>query len=65
MPAIVFAVLYLAYSWYMAKNAKDNIGHDAHFFGAITGLGFTIIFVPGVVPQFFKYFRLAQVGKAR
>jgi hypothetical protein len=42
----------LAYSWYMAKNAKDNIGHDAHFFGAITGLGFTIIFVPGVVPHF-------------
>jgi membrane associated rhomboid family serine protease len=52
MPAIVFAVLYLAYSWYMAKNAKDNIGHDAHFFGAITGLIFTIIFVPGVVPHF-------------
>lgn len=52
MPAIVFAVLYLAYSWYMAKNAKDNIGHDAHFVGAITGLGFTIIFVPGVVPHF-------------
>lgn len=52
MPAIVFAVLYLVYSWYMAKNAKDNIGHDAHFFGAITGLIFTGIFVPGIVPQF-------------
>lgn len=52
MPAILFAVLYLAYSWYMAKNAKDNIGHDAHFFGAITGLVFTIIFVPGIVPNF-------------
>jgi membrane associated rhomboid family serine protease len=52
MPAILFAVLYLAYSWYMAKNAKDNIGHDAHFFGAITGLIFTLIFVPGIVPHF-------------
>jgi len=52
MPAILFAVLYLAYSWYMAKNAKDNIGHDAHFFGAITGLVFTLIFVPGIVPHF-------------
>jgi membrane associated rhomboid family serine protease len=52
MPAILFAVLYLAYSWYMAKNAKDNIGHDAHFFGAITGLIFTLIFVPDIVPHF-------------
>lgn len=52
MPALVFAVLYLVYSWYMAKNAKDNIGHDAHFFGAITGLIFTVIFVPGIVQHF-------------
>lgn len=54
MPAIVFAVLYLAYSWYMSKNAKDNIGHDAHFFGALTGLIFTVIFVPGIIPYFLE-----------
>jgi len=36
----------------MSKNAKDNIGHDAHFFGALTGLVFTIIFVPGIIPNF-------------
>ena len=52
MPAILFAVLYLVYSWYMSKNAKDNIGHDAHFFGALTGLVFTIIFVPGIILNF-------------
>lgn len=54
MPALVFAVLYLVYSWYMAKNAKDNIGHDAHFYGALTGLIFTVIFVPGIVAHFFS-----------
>lgn len=54
MPAIVFAVLYLVYSWYMSKNAKDNIGHDAHFFGALTGLIFTVIFVPGIIPHFIE-----------
>ena len=54
MPAIVFAVLYLAYSWYMSKNAKYNIGHDAHFFGALTGLIFTVIFVPGIIPYFLE-----------
>jgi membrane associated rhomboid family serine protease len=54
MPAILFAILYLAYSWYMSKNAKDNIGHDAHFFGALTGLVFTVIFVPGIIPYFIE-----------
>lgn len=54
MPAILFAVLYLVYSWYMSKNAKDNIGHDAHFFGALTGLIFTVIVVPGVIPYFLE-----------
>jgi len=54
MPAILFAILYLAYSWYMSKNAKDNIGHDSHFFGALTGLIFTVIFVPGIIQDFIE-----------
>lgn len=52
MPAIVFAVLYLIYCWYMGKNAKDNIAHDAHFFGALTGLILTVIIIPGIIPHF-------------
>ncbi|WP_113651514.1 rhomboid family intramembrane serine protease [Pedobacter namyangjuensis] len=52
MPAVVFAILYLVYSWYMAKKGNDNIGHDAHFFGALTGLIFTVIAVPGIIPNF-------------
>ncbi|NLL27663.1 MAG: rhomboid family intramembrane serine protease [Bacteroidales bacterium] len=43
IPAIVFGVLYLIYSWLMAKRGKDNIGHDAHFFGALYGIVFMII----------------------
>ncbi|MBB2146385.1 rhomboid family intramembrane serine protease [Pedobacter sp. LMG 31464] len=54
MPAILFAVLYLYYSWYMSKKGQDNIGHDAHFFGALTGLLFTLIFVPGIIPNFIE-----------
>ncbi len=54
MPAILFGVLYLFYSWYMSKNGKDNIGHDAHFFGAISGLIFTILVVPGIIPYFIE-----------
>lgn len=46
LPAIIFGVLYLAYSWYMAKRGGDNIGHDVHFWGAILGLIFPIVLKP-------------------
>lgn len=46
IPSIVFGILYLVYSAYMARNAKDNIGHSAHFWGAIFGAVFTIILKP-------------------
>lgn len=46
MPAIVFAVLYLAYSYYASRRGNDNIGHDAHFYGSLFGFVFTLIFDP-------------------
>jgi len=49
IPAIVFGILYLLYSAYMAKQAKDNIGHDAHFFGAVYGLLFILILQPSLL----------------
>lgn len=53
IPAILFGVLYLVYCAYASRHSRDNINHDAHFFGALTGLIFTIIFVPGILQQFF------------
>ncbi|TVQ14274.1 MAG: rhomboid family intramembrane serine protease [Bacteroidetes bacterium] len=55
IPSYIFGVLYLVYSAYMAKKANDNIGHDAHFWGAIFGLVFTILLNPLFVTQFFEY----------
>lgn len=52
MPAIVFGVLYLVYCMYMSKNSRDSINHDAHFFGALTGLILTVILQPGIIPHF-------------
>jgi membrane associated rhomboid family serine protease len=46
IPATVFGILYLAYSAYMAKRGTDNIGHDAHFWGALFGVVFTIVLKP-------------------
>ncbi|MCX2432255.1 MULTISPECIES: rhomboid family intramembrane serine protease [unclassified Pedobacter] len=52
IPAVIFGGLYLVYCMYASKNSRDNINHDAHFFGALTGLIFTVIFVPGIIQHF-------------
>lgn len=43
IPAPLFGLIYLVYSAYMAKKAQDNIGHNAHFWGAVFGLVFTVL----------------------
>ena len=53
IPAIIFGVLYLVYCTYASKHSQDAINHDAHLFGALSGLAITIILFPGVVPYFF------------
>lgn len=42
IPCFLFGALYLIYSWQMAKRGADNIGHDAHFWGAVFGIIFTV-----------------------
>lgn len=54
IPAIVFGGLYLFYSWYMARRGADNIGHDAHFFGALFGILVTVISAPTLVLDMFQ-----------
>ncbi len=54
IPAWAFAILYLVYSAYMGRRGGDNIGHNAHFWGAVFGVVFTVILVPGVVGNFFS-----------
>jgi len=52
IPAFLFGILYLIYSAYMAKRSNDNIGHSAHFWGAVYGLAFTIISKPVIGLEF-------------
>lgn len=54
IPSIIFGILYLAYSAYMARKAIDNIGHDAHFWGAVFGIVYTIILKPKLVLIFIE-----------
>lgn len=52
IPAFIFGGIYLFYSAYMAKRGNDNIGHDAHFWGAVYGLLFTILLKPSLGAAF-------------
>lgn len=41
--AYIYGLAFLGISVYLAKKGKDNIGHLAHFTGAIYGILFTIM----------------------
>jgi membrane associated rhomboid family serine protease len=46
IPAYLFGIGYLLYSIYGIKSKRDNIGHTAHFGGAIGGYVFTLVKEP-------------------
>jgi membrane associated rhomboid family serine protease len=46
IPAPVFAVAYLAYTWWSARQNRGRINHDAHLGGALSGLAFVAIVDP-------------------
>jgi membrane associated rhomboid family serine protease len=48
IPGYVFGIGYLLYSIYGMKNRIGNIGHDAHFGGAIGGYVVTLLLMPSL-----------------
>ena len=48
-PAYVLGILYLLYSIYGMKSRLGNIGHTAHFGGAVGGYVTAILFKPDIV----------------
>jgi len=53
VPAIVYAVLYIAYSIYMDRRGRDNVNHSAHLWGAAYGVAVTALIEPRVLSAFF------------
>lgn len=59
-PAIIYAVLYIAYSIYMDRQGTDNVNHSAHLWGAAYGVLFIAAMEPRVIGVF-----LAQLAQPR
>lgn len=51
IPAYIFGIAYLMYSIYGMKAKNDNIGHTAHFGGAIGGYALTLLKSPELLSE--------------
>jgi len=49
IPSYVFGIGYLLYSIYGMKSKTGNIGHDAHFGGAVGGFLLTLLLMPSLL----------------
>ena len=58
VPAIVFAVAYIAYSVWSDRRGQDNVNHSAHLWGAGYGVLFLVLMEPAVLGNFVE--RLAN-----
>lgn len=54
IPAVIFGVLYLVYCMIASGRIASHINHDAHFFGALTGIVMTIILRPDAALGFIE-----------
>ncbi|HXD76773.1 MAG TPA: rhomboid family intramembrane serine protease [Puia sp.] len=46
LPSWLYAILFVGFSIYGVRSRKDNIGHDAHLGGALTGMIIVLILNP-------------------
>lgn len=53
IPAFLFAIGYVAYSYWASRQESGGINHDAHLCGAISGLMFVAITDPGAFARLF------------
>lgn len=54
LPGIVFCVAYIAYSYYMDKRERSNVNHNAHLWGGLFGMLYTLALKPSLIVYFFN-----------
>ncbi|MDF9798269.1 membrane associated rhomboid family serine protease [Catalinimonas alkaloidigena] len=52
IPGFILGALFLLYSYQRSKQMRDRINHDAHLYGALFGVIFTVIIEPNVISHF-------------
>lgn len=52
VPAYIFGFIYLGIEYYLSKRGNTGIAHDAHFWGAVYGIVFTLILKPSLASSF-------------
>jgi membrane associated rhomboid family serine protease len=62
MPSILFAVIYLGYTAYLAKKDAGYINHDAHLWGSIFGLLFMLVIDPSHGMYFIDMLKHPRLG---
>lgn len=55
IPAPLFAIGYVAYSWYSARHPRGRINHDAHLGGAVFGLAFVLFTDPSAYSNLLRW----------
>ncbi len=56
IPAPLFALAYLAYTWYSSRRGRGRINHDAHLSGAVAGVAFVALTDFGAVQRALRAF---------
>jgi len=54
IPAPLFGLLYIAYTWYASRDPNSHINHSAHLWGGISGLLLTLIMNPSAYRAFLR-----------
>ena len=56
IPAPLFALAYLAYTYFASRRARARVNHDAHLAGALTGIGFVALANPAAFSNTVRHF---------
>ena len=62
IPAPLFAVGYLAFTYYAARRGGGRVNHDAHLFGALAGVAFVAVSDPAAIGAAVRQF-VAMVSR--
>ena len=62
MPAILYAVIYVAYTLWADRQGRDSINHSAHLWGGAFGVAAILVIEPSIVGHFLRQLANPQFG---